>query len=129
MSRADLASLNPGGSVSFAGQNKTVTSGNPNLNPIRGKAYDLGFEWYFAKESLLSTALFYKKIDSFVETASTIANFSASGLPQNVATQACISAGKPTDATCYEGWTRSMIVEICSLGDALATAIISQTGS
>jgi iron complex outermembrane recepter protein len=105
MSRADLASLNPGGSVSFAGQNKTVTSGNPNLNPIRGKAYDLGFEWYFAKESLLSTALFYKKIDSFVETASTIANFSASGLPQSVATQACTSAGKPTDATCYEGWT------------------------
>jgi iron complex outermembrane receptor protein len=108
MSRAGLATLNPGSNVSFSGQNKTVTTGNPNIDPIRGKAYDLGFEWYFAKESLVSAAFFYKKIDSFVETARTIANFSQSGLPLDQATTACASAGKPTDATCYEGWTISV---------------------
>jgi len=108
MSRAGLTSLNPGSAVSFTGQNKTVTQGNPNLDPIRAKAYDLGFEWYFAKESLLSAAFFYKKIDSFVETAKTVSNFSASGLPTDQATAACISAGKPTDATCYDGWTISV---------------------
>jgi TonB-dependent receptor len=108
MSRADLTSLQPGGSVSFAGNNKTVTSGNPGLNPIRGKAYDLGFEWYFAKESLLSLAFFYKKIDSFVETERTQAAFSATGLPNIVAYAACTSAGKPTDATCLDGWTISV---------------------
>src|SRR6266702_3256522 len=42
MSRAGLGSLNPGSSVSISGQNKTVTTGNPNIDPIRGKAYDLG---------------------------------------------------------------------------------------
>jgi len=108
MSRAGLGNLNPGSSVSFSGQNKTVTSGNPQLDPIRGKAYDLGFEWYFAKESLLSAALFYKKIDSFVETSRTISNFSASGLPTAQAIAACTSAGKPTDATCLDGWTISV---------------------
>ncbi len=110
MSRAGLANLNPGSSVSFAGQNKTVTTGNPNLDPIRGKAYDLGAEWYFAKESLLSAALFYKKIDSFVETSRTVTNFAASGLPTDQAIAACTSAGKPTDASCLDGWTVSVPV-------------------
>jgi len=110
MSRAGLGNLNPGSSVSFAGQNKTVTSGNPDLDPIRGKAYDLGAEWYFAKESLLSAAIFYKKIDSFVETSKTVTNFSASGLPTDQAIAACTSAGKPTDATCLDGWTVSVPV-------------------
>jgi TonB-dependent receptor len=108
MSRAGLASLNPGAAVSITGQNKTVTSGNPQLDPIRGKAYDLGFEWYFAKESLLSAAFFYKKIDSFVETSRTVTNFAASGLPTSQAIAACTSAGKPTDASCLDGWTVSV---------------------
>jgi iron complex outermembrane receptor protein len=108
MSRAGLASLNPGSNVSIAGQNKTVTTGNPNIDPIRGKAYDLGFEWYFAKESLLSTAFFYKKIDSFVETSRTVTNFAASGLPNDQAIAACLSAGRATDATCLDGWTVSV---------------------
>jgi len=108
LSRADFQSLQPGGSVSFAGNNKTVTSGNPGLDPIRGKAYDLAFEWYFAPESLFSTALFYKKIDSFVETARSVANFSATGLPTDVAIQACQSAGRFTTVDdCLQGWTIS----------------------
>src|SRR6202035_3207293 len=64
MSRAGWQNLNPGAAVSISGQNKTVAAGNPLLDPIRGKAYDLGFEWYFAKESLLSLAFFYKQINS-----------------------------------------------------------------
>jgi iron complex outermembrane receptor protein len=108
MSRADLQSLNPGGSVSFSGNNKTVTSGNPALAPIRGKAYDLGFEWYFAKESLLSAAFFYKKIDSFVETARTVAPFSATGLPTSVGLAACASNGVTDVNNCLQGWTISV---------------------
>jgi TonB-dependent receptor len=108
MSRADLASLNPGGNVSFSGNNKTVSSGNPALDPIRAKAYDLAFEWYFSKESLVSTAFFYKKIDSFVETAKTIADFSATGLPTSVALAACQSNGVTDVANCLQGWTISV---------------------
>jgi TonB-dependent receptor len=117
MSRAGLASLNPGAAVSITGQNKTVAAGNPLLDPIRGKAYDLGFEWYFAKESLLSLAFFYKKIDSFVETTRTVANFTANtdNLPSSLAVSTCQAAIKgfnPADpaqvATCLEGWTLSV---------------------
>jgi TonB-dependent receptor len=117
MSRADLASLNPGASVSISGANKTVSAGNPLLNPIRGKAYDLGFEWYFAKESLLSLAFFYKKIDSFVETTKTVEDFSknTSNLPNSLAIQNCTSglpgfnANDPASvAACLQGWTISV---------------------
>ena len=109
MSRAGLGSLNPGSSVSIAGNNKSVTTGNPGLDPIRGKAYDLGAEWYFAKESLLSAAVFYKKIDSFVETSKTLTNFAASGLPTSQAVAAC-AAAKSDAATCLDSWTISVPV-------------------
>jgi TonB-dependent receptor len=117
MSRADLGSLNPGASVSISGANKTVTAGNPLLDPIRGKAYDVGFEWYFAKESLLSLAFFYKKIDSFVETTKTVANFAqnTSNLPNSQAIAQCTSGlpgFNPNDpasvAACLDGWTLSV---------------------
>ena len=118
MARADLTSLNPGASVSISGQNKAVTAGNPLLDPIRAKAYDLGFEWYFAKESLLSVAFFYKKIDSFVETTRPTANFTqnASNLPSSLAIAQCQQSGtipgfNPNDpaavAACLQGWTLS----------------------
>jgi iron complex outermembrane recepter protein len=109
MSRAGLGSLNPGSSVQISGNNKTVTTGNPQLDPIRGKAYDLGAEWYFAKESLLSAAVFYKKIDSFVETSRTITNFAASGLPASQAVATC-AAAKLDAATCLDSWTISVPV-------------------
>jgi iron complex outermembrane receptor protein len=108
MSRASLANLDPGASVSISGQNKTVTTGNPLLDPIRGKAYDLAFEWYFAKESLLSTAFFYKKIDSFIETVRPSRNFAQNNnnLPNSLAYAACTSANLAA-AGCLDGWTIS----------------------
>jgi iron complex outermembrane receptor protein len=94
-----------------------VTAGNPLLDPVRGKAYDLGFEWYFAKESLLSLALFYKKIDSFVETTKPQQNFdqNSSNLPNSVAIAQCTSGlpnFNPADpaavSSCLQGWTMSV---------------------
>ena len=91
MSRPNLGQLAPGANVSVSGSNRTVTSGNPNLDPFRAKAYDISFEWYFAEDSLLSVAFFYKDIDSFVSTARFEMPFSANpfGLPDSVATAAC----------------------------------------
>ncbi len=117
VARAGLGSLNPGAAVSITGQNKTVASGNPLLDPFRAKAYDLSFEWYFAKESLLSLALFYKDIDSLVETVRTTAPFSAntSNLPDSVAISTCqasITGFNPNDpaqvAACLDGWSISV---------------------
>jgi iron complex outermembrane receptor protein len=94
MSRPNLGSLTPGATVSVSGASRTVTAGNPNLDPFRAKAYDLSFEWYFNKDSLISVALFKKKIDSLVQTLSTTGTFTgnAFGLPDQIAVAACGTA-------------------------------------
>jgi TonB-dependent receptor len=92
MSRPAIGTLTPGGTVTVSGSNFTATLGNPNLDPTRAKAYDLGFEWYFAPESLLSLALFYKDIESRAVN-STVNNqvFTGNpfGIPDSVAVAAC----------------------------------------
>lgn len=91
MSRPDLPFLAPGVSISVSGANRTVSSQNPNLDPIRATTYDLAAEWYFAKNSLLSLALFRKDIDSIVQTVQTIVPFNQNpfGLPDSVVIAAC----------------------------------------
>ncbi|HEY8508235.1 MAG TPA: TonB-dependent receptor [Steroidobacteraceae bacterium] len=44
----------------------TGTGGNPNLDPYRANQFDVSFEWYFAPESLLSAAFFYKDLQSYI---------------------------------------------------------------
>ena len=81
MTRPALGSVSPGiGNISLVG-NLGVTTGNPELDPIRAKAYDLGLEWYFDDGALLSGAVFYKDIDSFVQTLVESMPFNDSGLP------------------------------------------------
>jgi TonB-dependent receptor len=91
MARPNLGSLTPSTTVSVSGSSHTVTAGNPNLDPFRGKAYDLSFEYYFSKGSLISLALFHKDIDSFVQTKQITSVFhgNAFGIPDNVAIAAC----------------------------------------
>jgi len=81
MTRPALGSVSPGiSNISLVG-NLGVTTGNPLLDPIRAKAYDLSLEWYFQDGGLLSAAFFYKDIDSFVQTLVESMPFVDSGLP------------------------------------------------
>jgi iron complex outermembrane recepter protein len=59
--------LVPTTSLGASGPNFTASIGNVNLEPFRAYTYDLSLEWYFAPESLLSLALFYKDIDSYIQ--------------------------------------------------------------
>jgi TonB-dependent receptor len=114
MTRANLGQLNPGVAVSIAGNAKTVAAGNPYLDPIEADSYDLSFEWYFAEESLLSLALFYKDIGSFVQTIRATGEFSENpfGLEDSVAIAECDRAGganfDPSNpehvSTCLANW-------------------------
>lgn len=99
MARPNLGNLNPGATVSVSGGNKTVTAGNPDLDPFRATAYDLAFEWYFHEDALLSVAFFYKDIDSFIQTVREDGPFTGNslGLPDSVAIAAC---GAAYPATC-----------------------------
>jgi iron complex outermembrane recepter protein len=104
-----LGVLAPGAAVTIGGANKTVTAGNPNLDPYRAKAYDLAVEWYFAEDSLLSAAVFYKDITSFVQIIRSTDNFSNNtlGLPDSVALGVCGTA-IPDPATCLSNWQFSL---------------------
>ena len=94
MSRPGLGSLTPGVTVSVSGGARTVTGGNPNLDPIRAETYDFSAEWYFQESSLLSVGLFYKDIESFVQTTREVRPFNTSGLPDSIAEGFGVS---PTD--------------------------------
>ncbi|WP_367344634.1 TonB-dependent receptor [Stenotrophomonas bentonitica] len=84
MSRPGLGSLTPGATVAVAGGARTISSGNPYLDPIRAKNVDLGFEWYFSEGAMAGIGLFYKDIESFVQTTREVAPYSASGLPDSL---------------------------------------------
>jgi iron complex outermembrane receptor protein len=91
MARPNLGNLAPGATISVSGANRTITVGNPNLDPFRADTMDLSVEWYPQRGALLSLAMFTKKIDTFVQTLQTIAPFAENpfGLPDSVAIAAC----------------------------------------
>jgi TonB-dependent receptor len=59
--------LVPTTSLSTTGPNFTASIGNVGLEPFRATTYDLSVEWYFAEDSLLSFAYFYKDIDTYIQ--------------------------------------------------------------
>jgi len=52
----------------------TGSAGNPYLKPFKATALDLSFEKYFSNKAYLSTAAFYKKLDSYIAPQTTIEN-------------------------------------------------------
>jgi iron complex outermembrane receptor protein len=75
ISRPSLQDISPGIDIKFSaeldGYAGTANLGNPNLLPILSQNIDLSYEWYYANDSIFSTALFYKNLDSviFVDAA------------------------------------------------------------
>ena len=86
MARAGLGSIRPDVSVSVSGGSRSVSGGNPQLEPTKAKTYDLGLEFYFSDEAMLGLALFQKDIDSHVQSLRETKPFTATGLPIQAAT-------------------------------------------
>lgn len=84
MSRPDLPRLTPGGTFSVNSTGVSVSIGNPLLEPIRSTNFDLGFEWYFAEEALVSVAFFNKDIESYQQVVRTQTTFDQTGLPDTI---------------------------------------------
>ncbi len=91
MSRPSLGDLTPGGGVSPT--TRTVSYGNPLLDPFRATNYDASIEWYFQNEGLLAVAVFYKDIDSFITSRTDSIVWSDLGLPDEL----LLDAARPTD--------------------------------
>lgn len=84
MARPGLGDLTPGVRVSVSGSSRTVTSGNPLLNPFKANTADLALEWYFGERSLLAGSVFYKDVQSFVQQLRYTQAFKDSGLPDSL---------------------------------------------
>jgi TonB-dependent receptor len=89
MARAGLSAIRPDASVSVSGGTRTVSGGNPQLEPTKAKTYDLGLEFYFSDESMLGLAWFQKDINSHVQSLRETKSFTATGLPLQLAIDAC----------------------------------------
>ena len=64
MSRVNYNDLKPG--LAIDANFGSATGGNPNLKPYEADQADIGVEYYFTEASLLSAAVFVKKIDNVV---------------------------------------------------------------
>jgi TonB-dependent receptor len=83
MSRPGLGNLSPGGTVTNTANPPTASIGNPYLNPYRATNYDLSLEWYPGKGSLLSGAIFYRDVKSYIQQTTSDEPFSNTGLPDS----------------------------------------------
>ncbi|MDO6475444.1 TonB-dependent receptor [Alteromonas sp. 1_MG-2023] len=83
MSRPDLGTLSPGGSVSIFGDYR-VSYGNPYIEPFRADATDFAVEWYFDEGALLSLAYFVKDIESFPTSETEFLSWAETGLPESL---------------------------------------------
>jgi iron complex outermembrane receptor protein len=112
MTRPGLGQLNPGATVQRSGNNKTVTAGNPFLDPFRADTYDLSFEYYFGEEGLFSVAFFRKDVTSFVQTLRSTGVYTgnALGLPDALAIAACTGAPPGTCSPADSDWQFSQPV-------------------
>ena len=69
VTRPTFAQLDP--ALSLSASTGTLlgsgTSGNPNLSPEKSTNADLSLEYYFSKGNALTGAVFYRKIDGYIE--------------------------------------------------------------
>ncbi|TLM75255.1 TonB-dependent receptor [Microbulbifer harenosus] len=65
MARPDLTDLTSGIFITSITSRQGII-GNPDLDPYRANQFDTSLEWYFSEGSMLSGALFYKDINSFI---------------------------------------------------------------
>lgn len=70
VTRPDYAAMAP--QIELRPTILTGTGGNPQLDPFRADQFDLSFEWYPSRQSLVSVALFYKDIQTYITTATSI---------------------------------------------------------
>lgn len=83
LSRPNMASMTA--TVNATPINGNIAVGNPGLDPIIADAVDLGFEWYFAEESVLGITFFHKDIESFI-LSSTVSSVLPADLKTIIAT-------------------------------------------
>lgn len=81
ISRPSLADLRAAGNVNSAPFGGTVSSGNPNLRPFVADAVEGAIEVYQGRAGYFAVSLFYKRMDSFITTATSAVPYGQTGYP------------------------------------------------
>lgn len=66
LTRPPLGSMSPYSSINAT--TRTISRGNPDLEPFRANQADAALEWYLGSFGLVSAAVYYKDIKSFTQT-------------------------------------------------------------
>lgn len=82
MARPELGVLVPSGSMNPT--TRTASIGDPMLEPIRAKTYDVALEWYFNESALLSVAYFKKDISTYIQSISSLEPYNTLGFPDSL---------------------------------------------
>ncbi|MFC5459319.1 TonB-dependent receptor [Massilia niabensis] len=95
LARPEYGDLRPSASVNH--QFQTVSVGNPTLDPIRARTYDLQAEWYYDKNAMVSVGYFRKEIGTFIQNVQQRQVYSSLGFPNELLTAGgcSITGGTP----------------------------------
>ncbi len=81
ISRPSLADLRVAGNVNSAPFGGTITSGNPNLRPFLADAIEGTIETYQGRAGYFAVSVFYKRMASFITTATSAVTYGSTGYP------------------------------------------------
>jgi len=81
ISRPALSDLAAAGSLTTAPFGGTVSAGNPNLRPFMADSLETSFDYYDDHRGYASVGVFYKNMESFITTQTTVEPYSATGFP------------------------------------------------
>ncbi len=105
------------------------SAGNPYLKPFKATALDLSFEKYFGTKAYVSAAGFYKKLDSYITTATNNAyNFAATASQLGLAIPPAGTIGNFTTTVNGNGGSLSGVELTASVPLNLATKMLEGFG-
>jgi len=81
ISRPSLSDLRAAGNVNSAPFGGTISAGNPNLRPFLADAVEGALEVYQGRSGYFAISLFYKRMDSFITTATSAVRYGSTGYP------------------------------------------------
>lgn len=81
ISRPSLSDLRAAGNVNSAPFGGTIAAGNPNLRPFLADAVEGALEVYQGRGGYFAVSLFYKRMDSFITTATSAVRYGSTGYP------------------------------------------------
>jgi len=81
ISRPALSDLAAAGSLTTAPFGGTISAGNPNLRPFMADSLETSFDYYDDHRGYASIGVFYKNMESFITSQTTVEPYSATGFP------------------------------------------------